>query len=799
MKSGPISILTVSLVLLALIVPTPASPVRAELTATFTVNAGNDEIDFFPGDGICETATGNHICTLRAAIMEANAFPGADTINLPYSTYLLTIPGADEDFSRTGDLDITESLTILGEQSDGSVIEATGLGDRVLHIIPSVALASISNVTIQWGEAYYGGGIASYAPLELNNVEIRNNHGDGWGGGIYSDAPLTIKNSTLYGNSAVWGGGGMVSDNSIVIENTLFTMNTADNGGGGALDLRNGSAQIIVSTFTFNGSEDEGGAILATHTILTMIDSNVERNVANIGGGIYNGLYSEVHIEGSTVAYNHANSDGGGLYVASVGNNSFNNVQIANNSAAANGGGIYNQDNLQLSDSFVYTNTAVLNGGGVYNDGHLEIASSVLSDNSAVDGAGIYNTEASFINLEGASLVSNLSSHYGGGLYNNGTVVSQLSTMEFNSSDNQGGAIYNVSAKLQLNRTTLSNNTAQNGGAIFNSGLNGVSGNIDLIDTNIISNTATLISGGIYASANTKTKIHDSMVAGNTSPIAGGGIYLVYGMMELDNVTISHNIGEKGGAIHCNSCDLLKINNSTISRNQATSDGGGIFITSGSVEIHNSTISRNQSDTNGGGIHNDSGLSLENTTISRNSSALDGGGIFNLGTVAVFNSTITDNRVGSVNDPEHFGGGIYNALGAIFSFRNTILFGNIWQFGDDDCNGTLTTEHFNLIGTLEGCSLANYQDHDLIGVDPLLGSLEYNSGPTETHALLDGSPAIDAANPGGCKGSSGQLLTTDQRSLPRYWDGDGNGSQRCDIGSYEYGSKVIIFLPITQK
>src|SRR5439155_26666818 len=83
--------------------------------ASFTVNSTIDAVDANPGDGICDDGGGR--CTLRAAIMEANALPGADTIVLPSGTYRLSIPGAGEDLGSTGDLDITDDLRV-----DGTVI-----------------------------------------------------------------------------------------------------------------------------------------------------------------------------------------------------------------------------------------------------------------------------------------------------------------------------------------------------------------------------------------------------------------------------------------------------------------------------------------------------------------------------------------------------------------------------------------------------------------------------------------------------------------------------------------------------
>ena len=84
---------------------------HAASAAPFLVNATADAVDKDPGDGLC-AATGGK-CTLRAAIQETNALAGADTISLPAGTYLLTIAGSGEDAGASGDLDITDHLTII--------------------------------------------------------------------------------------------------------------------------------------------------------------------------------------------------------------------------------------------------------------------------------------------------------------------------------------------------------------------------------------------------------------------------------------------------------------------------------------------------------------------------------------------------------------------------------------------------------------------------------------------------------------------------------------------------------------
>jgi CSLREA domain-containing protein len=122
--------------------------------ASFTVDSTVDAVDAAPGDGACADATG--ACTLRAAVQETNALPGPDTITLAFETYQLTIAGADEDLSATGDLDIRDDATIVG----GVVVNGTtepattidaGRLDRVADIIGPTSV-EMSGLIIRNGD-----------------------------------------------------------------------------------------------------------------------------------------------------------------------------------------------------------------------------------------------------------------------------------------------------------------------------------------------------------------------------------------------------------------------------------------------------------------------------------------------------------------------------------------------------------------------------------------------------------------------------------------------------------------------
>jgi len=291
------------------------------------------------------------------------------------------------------------------------------------------------------------------------------------------------------------------------------------------------------------------------------------------------------------------------------------------------------------------------------------------------------------------------------------------------------------------------------------------------------------------------------------SAVNGGALLAsTGGQLELSEVTLSNNNASgDGGAIYAMNDATVVLTDSAIISNTAAGNGGGIN-SEVNVNLFRVTIYNNHAE-NGGGIWKSTGtLNMENSTISGNEADNHGGGIYNSeGTLLVFHSTIAYNWAAfSPSTPDGRGGGVYNLVGGSFTFQDTILYGNRHRQGispvADDCNGTLKTQHYNLIGTLAGCTLDNDQGLDLIGVNPLLEVLGDNGGPTETHALGDGSPAIDAADPAGCASLGGDLLTTDQRGYPLPWDGNDDGTPICDIGAYEVSVLLRYgFLPFMVK
>src|SRR6476620_2543935 len=299
------------------------------------------------------------------------------------------------------------------------------------------------------------------------------------------------------------------------------------------------------------------------------------------------------------------------------------------------------------------------------------------------------------------------------------------------------------------------------------------------------------VGGGVF-NAGTLT-LTNSTVSGNNVGGSGGGIYNANGATALlTNITVSgNNAGEDGGGIF--NFGTLTLTNSTVSGNNAGDDAGGVFnVPGGTAMLTGITVNGNNAGDGGGGIRNSGTLTLTNSTVSGNNAGGNGGGIYNfLGTVNSFNSTITDNRADAGLNGTGVGGGVHNDAAATFTFQNTILAGNfetqpvgkVFVATTGECDGTITSSGSNLMKNYD-TSHCTVIGNPLLA-DPKLSPLQNNGGPTQTHALLAGSPAIDAGNPNGCLDSSGGPLQIDQRGLLRATDGNGDGTVACDIGAFE--------------
>ena len=254
----------------------------------------------------------------------------------------------------------------------------------------------------------------------------------------------------------------------------------------------------------------------------------------------------------------------------------------------------------------------------------------------------------------------------------------------------------------------------------------------------------------------------------------GGGIWVSDGSsVSLADVVVSGNQTNGDGAGIFNAGNLT-VSNSTVSGNaivNISDAGGGILnATTGTLQVTASTISGNTATGQGGAIENAGTAALTNSTLSGNIASNDsfgGGAILNGGILTLLNDTISGNTTPSV------GGGIYACCSGTLSLKNTIVAGNTAAGSDPDCAGAITSQGHNLIQDTSGCTVGGDSASNITGQDPKLGPLADNGGPTQTQALLSGSPAIDSGSPD-CPPPE-----TDQRGVSR------PQGTACDIGAFE--------------
>lgn len=288
------------------------------MAASFSVNSTLDARDANAGNGICATSSG--ACTLRAAIEEANALAGADTITLPAGTYRITL-GSGDDKAQRGDFDVTGILTITGAGPLSTIIDGNA-ADRVFDVQDNGSL-NLSAVTIRNGDENQGAGIRNANILILANVTLRDNVGKD-GGGVYvhrNGSSASITNVTFTNNVAKQGGGLYAKDSSTAsISRSLFNANSAEKGG--ALFVKGNGTAIALTNVTVaaNSASTEGGGLqMDGNGVAQLSNVTVYGNSSPDGGGVHvrNGTVSLLN---TIVANSTQGLDCAGT-ITSLGNN----------------------------------------------------------------------------------------------------------------------------------------------------------------------------------------------------------------------------------------------------------------------------------------------------------------------------------------------------------------------------------------------------------------------------------------------------------------------------------------------
>ena len=382
------------------------------LLAAWADPLGNDLV---PGCSlVVTTTTDGGPGSLRAAIICANNTPGPDTILLPPGVYNLELAGPNEDAAATGDLDITDSLTIVGSGATNTIIDGNHL-DRIFDVRSGTNDFALSGLTLRHGQPQgrdEGGAIQSRSMghITIDHCLINDNTSPHAAGAIslLGNGGLTLIDSTLVNNRSGNGDdGGAVSFYSPVAGLTVtrcrFENNVAPDGGGGAI------------AFVSLGSGVRG--------IFSITDSVFINNESGPGttGGAGGALYvlGAATIGGTTFTGNSSGGDGGAIY--NRGTNIITGSTFTGNSAGKRGGAINtccsSSSLVLMTNSTLSANSASDLGGAIQADGPVTLVNVTLSGNTAPKAGAVWNDNNGSVTLFNTLVASSGTNNLAGGTF----------------------------------------------------------------------------------------------------------------------------------------------------------------------------------------------------------------------------------------------------------------------------------------------------------------------------------------------------------------------------------------------
>ncbi|MEM9478473.1 MAG: right-handed parallel beta-helix repeat-containing protein, partial [Verrucomicrobiota bacterium] len=783
-----------------------------DAAADYTITNDVAPVGIVPSAGDTVTWNGTNGGPVAGLIFGTNAFTTVQAaVNAAEEG--CTVHIADGTYQQGAEIFVTKSLTLQGDGSISTTLDGNN-AYRVIDLPNSPIDVILDGLTVTHGDP-----------------------GNAPGGGIRNQgATLTISNSTISGNSAT-AGGGIRNQGILTISNSTISENLGFSGGGGV----NNSGTLTATQCTFSGNNGgapvgAGGGILSNGTFF-LSQCTVMGNFAAAGGGI-NRSGGSATIYNSIIAGNTAASSGPDVIgtFTSNGKNFIGDKSDSTGFAAdltfSTGQTIADLLDVNLAD----------NGGPTLTHALLPGSPAIDAGNNADIPADALDLDGDFDTTEAAPF-----DQRGGGFPrlldgdSNGSSLVDIGAIEFlcDTYVDQAGD-YTITndvapAGISSGDTVTWNGTS--GGPVPNlifgtSAFDSVQAAVDAAGDGCtvhiadgtyqegaqidVAKSLTLQGDGDISTTldgNNAYRVIDlpnspidvvldglTITRGRPAAGSGGGIRNRGATLKISNATIS----DSGGGIYNQNSGTVSISNTTISDNTGIQGGGILNTNNGTVTIFNSTISGNSATGGfgGGGIYNENNgvVSVFNSTISGNSTLISaingGGGILTAagGGLTLAHCTITGNST------PVSGGGIRRLAGPA-TIHNCIIAGNTASFSGPDVFGTFTSSGSNFIGDPSGSgsfgSDLTFGTTSTTIADLLDVNLADNGGPTLTHSLISGSPAIDTGNnadiPADTLDIDGDMDTTeaapyDQRGsgFPRLLDGDSNGSSLVDIGAIEF-------------
>ncbi len=417
-------------------------------------------------------------------------------------------------------------------------------------------------------------------------------------------------------------------------------------------------------------------------------------------------------------------------------------------------------------------------GGGIKNLGTLTLTNCTLDHDQSSNGGGLFNSGGT-VTIVGSTFDDDSADTYGGGIYNVGTLTVSGSDLSDNSATRVGGAgifIDNFSTVALTNCALSNDSSGDDAGGVFVHSFCTVT----MTNCTLSNDSAVQGGGGVCIDSISSTVTMNHCTISNDSALVGGGICISVGSATLTNCTLSNDTGGGNGG----GGGLINAGTATVTACTFSNDSGGGYgaggglLNQGAATVTACTFSHDSAPL-GGVMDNAGTATLTNCTFSNDSAFTSaGGGIWNAGGASI---TVTNCTLANNSALKGSGGGIWNGANGTLILTNTIVAQNTAAVPGRDVenSGKVTTDH-DLIGKGAGSGISK-RGGNIVGgkgnlaIDPRLGPLKNNGGPTQTLALLRDSPAIghadDAAAP-----------PTDQRGHPRTNHLGGH----TDIGAYEY-------------
>lgn len=797
--------------------------------------------------------------SLRDAISQANANPGADTIDFDtagvFSTsQTITLGG--------GQLVVTGAVTIDAPSATSKRVTVSGdNASRVLSVqLPGAGTVTLKHLTLRSGNpgtTEDGGGIQMASPagstLELVDCDVRNSSARDGGGIDAGSSALVLTNSTVAYNNASRNGGGIIAHATVTMSNSAAYTNTAGSDGGGIVADGAVVTMTNVSYFDLNTAAGGAGVFAKNAATVTATGGHISHNTASTdGGGVLAVGSSTVTLLGVKLEYNDANH-GGGISISSSTLEATNCLIVRNAcSLYGSGGGIhFRSGTARVKNCTVMANDGPSGMCGIRTEAAgMSVGNTVIAQNPAY---GISDTSGTFVSL-GHNLIGFLDLATGftngvdgdivGGSFNTPGVDAKLDFLGNTftplpaSRCLEGGdsalvtnppygtppfvdyfgnprirGVVDIGAVEGTFNAVITNDADSGAGSLrdalassptdisFDPAYFGtVLRTITLTSGQIVLNTNLTIAGpapGVKISGSNSSRIFS---------ITGGAVTLRHVRIIDGNST-----GDGGGIRVINNGTSLTLEDSGVSNSVATGRGGGLYMQdTATVSVTTSTFSGNVAD-DGGGIHVGTGatFALTNSTVSGNSSKGGGGGIYSGGgTSTIINCTVAENIADSDNaGAVGNGGGIRRNAGTV-NVGNTIVAKNTdasTSTEHPDVSGVFVSLGHNLIGKtngLDGSSGTPFQNGvngDIAGTiaSPLLPQLgSLQLNPANSPTRVH--PLL-IASPARNAGDAALLTNAAWPSTPVANDQRGQFrtvGTAVDIGAVEFPDSLLVKLTV---